>query len=152
MNYRILPAEGEQLVDGGARLFQFDNTFFQEEKTIDFLRLFQLGELQCERNYVINEHVQICSEISYIVSGSGWFFQNGKQTAVKKGDVLIIALARPIRLYRHPRRGYAFIIWVFRSIKRGWRRSLCQCQIFLRAVDCLPPTANSISQNPFTDC
>ena len=46
-------------MDGGARLFQFDNTFFQEEKTIGFLRLFQLGELQCERKCVIQEHVQI---------------------------------------------------------------------------------------------
>ncbi len=76
-------------MDEGARLFQFDNTFFQEDKTIGFLRLLQLGELQCERNYVIQEHTQVCSEISYIVSGGGWFFQNGSKTAVKKGDVLI---------------------------------------------------------------
>ena len=95
-------------MDGGARLFQFDNTFFQEEKTIGFLRLFQLGELQCERKCVIQEHVQICSEISYIVSGSGWFFQNGKQTAVKKGDILINRYGETHKIVSAPQEGLRF--------------------------------------------
>lgn len=95
-------------MDEGARLFQFDNTFFQEDKTIGFLRLLQLGELQCERNYVIQEHTQVCSEISYIVSGGGWFFQNGKQTAVKKGDVLINRFGETHKIVSGPQEGLRY--------------------------------------------
>ena len=111
-------------MDGGARLFHFDNTFFQEDKTIGFLRLFQLGELQCGPDYVVEEHSQVCSEISYVVSGQGWFYQNGRETAVEKGDILINRFGETHRIKTSPRGGLRFYYIGFQIDRRRMEAEL----------------------------
>lgn len=39
-------------------------------------------------NTVLSEHCQVCDEISFILSGEGYFFSNGKKYYVHKGDCI----------------------------------------------------------------
>ena len=54
------------------RQFEFENAFWAKPKKCGFVNLFQVGELGCECDFEIKEHLQICHEITYIISGSGY--------------------------------------------------------------------------------
>ena len=53
--------------------FHFDNLFENKLMPFRLFDLFQIGEICCEREYEIPFHVQLCDEISYILSGKGIF-------------------------------------------------------------------------------
>jgi AraC-like DNA-binding protein/mannose-6-phosphate isomerase-like protein (cupin superfamily) len=69
--------------------YEFDNDFFVKPQKIGFINLFQVGELGCECSFQIDSHFQICHEISYIVSGEGWFSTDGVESKVSAGDIII---------------------------------------------------------------
>lgn len=71
------------------RRFEFDNEFFKEPRRYGSITLFQVGELCCECGYEVPEHVQVCSEISFILAGEGFFTVNGKPFPVQEGDIFI---------------------------------------------------------------
>lgn len=72
------------------RLFDFGN-FFEEQPRFDFLNLVQIAEVALVPGGRIEDHVQICHEISYIVSGSGVFHTNGESYPVAPGDIHVVA-------------------------------------------------------------
>lgn len=74
--------------DYGKR-FHYDKTFFEDPKKLGRISLVQTGELYVEPTYIIEKHCQICSEISYIISGSGIFEHNGKSMKVSCGDIVV---------------------------------------------------------------
>jgi AraC-like DNA-binding protein len=67
----------------------FDNSFRYDPKSYEHILLYQVGDLICEGDYDIGEHQQYCYEISYIVSGKGDYFTNGKSYSLEKGDVYL---------------------------------------------------------------
>ncbi|HBT65193.1 MAG TPA: hypothetical protein DEB10_11110 [Ruminococcaceae bacterium] len=69
--------------------FEFNNVYISEPRKYWFLNVYQVGELACEGGYVVEPHYQYCNEISYIVSGEGWFSANGKEVRVSSGDIII---------------------------------------------------------------
>lgn len=69
--------------------FEFDNQYFQKPKKFGSLNLFQLGDLCCECGYEVAPHIQVCHEISCVISGEGLFLINGQGFPVKEGDVVI---------------------------------------------------------------
>ncbi len=69
--------------------FHFDNMYLDSPKPYESIILYQIGDLSCEGGYVIKEHTQLCYEISYIVSGCGYYYINGRSYQVKKGDVFL---------------------------------------------------------------
>lgn len=69
--------------------FHFDNLYWQEPRDYELITLYQIGDLSCEGGYNIGRHTQLCYEISYVVSGRGWFETNGTRYDVKKGDIFI---------------------------------------------------------------
>lgn len=69
-------------------VYHFDNTM-TSPKRYGFIRLYQIGELQCNAQFEIHEHTQSCSEISYIVSGTGIFCCNGEEYPVEGGDLFL---------------------------------------------------------------
>jgi len=69
--------------------FHFDNLYFLDPKEYEFFTLFQIGDLSCDSGYVMLEHTQICYEITYVMSGKGWFSTNGKRYDVSAGDLYI---------------------------------------------------------------
>jgi AraC-like DNA-binding protein len=70
-------------------VFHFNNSFFDEEKYFGSIRLLQIGDLQCQANSIIPEHVQCCFEITYAVSGRGMCVLNGKEIGLEKGEINI---------------------------------------------------------------
>ena len=69
--------------------FHFDNLFENKLMPFRLFDLFQIGEICCEREYEIPFHVQLCDEISYILSGKGIFYINSTPFPVKSGDVIL---------------------------------------------------------------
>lgn len=69
--------------------FHFDNIYMENPKPYEHILLYQIGDISCQNGFVIGEHDQCCYEISYIVSGKGYFYTNGIQYPVKKGDIFL---------------------------------------------------------------
>lgn len=69
--------------------FQFENKFFLNPKHYDLITLFQISDLSCKPGFVLGEHRQICYEITYVLSGKGWFSTNGARYDVEAGDIYI---------------------------------------------------------------
>ncbi|MCQ6563104.1 helix-turn-helix domain-containing protein [Paenibacillus mendelii] len=69
--------------------FHFDNKYANNPQIYESIILYQIGDLCCESNYSISEHLQYCYEISYVVSGKGVFYTNGKAFPVQEGDVFL---------------------------------------------------------------
>jgi AraC-like DNA-binding protein len=67
----------------------FDNSYRYDPRPYEYLSLYQIGDLKCEGGYEIGKHQQYCYEISYIVSGKGDYYTNGKAYALGKGDVYL---------------------------------------------------------------
>lgn len=68
--------------------FHFNNDSFDNPIPCGLMNLYQMGELCCERGYVVEPHSQACHEISYIVSGKGFFFVDGERIPVSEGDLI----------------------------------------------------------------
>ncbi|MBP1993939.1 AraC family transcriptional regulator [Paenibacillus eucommiae] len=69
--------------------FHFDNLYHQNPQLYESLLLHQIGDLSCEGGYTIGDHFQYCYEISYVVSGKGTFYTNGKAYPVREGDIFL---------------------------------------------------------------
>ena len=72
----------------GVRL-QYDYTFIDDPIKLRLTDLVQIGEISLDSNSDVLRHSQMCSEISYIISGSGFFIHNGDICPVSAGDVII---------------------------------------------------------------
>ena len=68
--------------------FHFNNDSFDNPIPCGLMNLYPMGELCCERGYVVEPHSQACHEISYIVSGKGFFFVDGERIPVSEGDLI----------------------------------------------------------------
>lgn len=73
----------------GTKRFHFDNTYWLEPQQYEHFSLIQFGDISCKAKYLLKEHKQVCYEISYIVSGKGWFAANGHRYEVEEGDIFI---------------------------------------------------------------
>lgn len=71
-------------------LFYFGN-FYREKLSFDFIRLTQICEIALEPDGEVNEHTQICHEITLIVSGSGTFYTEDTALSVRQGDIHVVA-------------------------------------------------------------
>lgn len=58
--------------------------------TLGLFSVYQICELACGSDHLVREHRQICHEISYIVSGEGVFYRNGKQYDVCPNMVFLV--------------------------------------------------------------
>lgn len=69
--------------------FHFDNLYMDIPSEYGGIKLFQIGDLSCRANYVVDYHKQICYEISYIYQGDGYFYTNDEKHHVQKGDIYL---------------------------------------------------------------
>ena len=72
----------------GQRRFQFDS-HYPELMRFGSFSLQQIGDLSCDAQFLLSSHKQACYEISYIVSGKGWFAAGGDRHELKAGDIFI---------------------------------------------------------------
>ena len=68
--------------------FRNEKMFLGDPMKLKNFELIQIGESFLEPNFEIETHSQFCYEISYVISGSGYFYTNGEKTAVTSGDVI----------------------------------------------------------------
>jgi AraC-like DNA-binding protein/uncharacterized cupin superfamily protein len=68
--------------------FHINIGFFENQKNLGSIRLFQIGDLQfCGGEGCIPDHEQVCFEITLVVSGRGYCVVNGKETKLSPGDI-----------------------------------------------------------------
>jgi AraC-like DNA-binding protein len=94
--------------------FHFDNLYFSSPKQYERISLYQIGDLSCQPGFELEEHPQFCYEITYIVSGRGRFWSNGKGFEVEEGDIFI---GKPDEIHS----GQADAIDPFRYFYLGFR-------------------------------
>ena len=58
--------------------------------TLNLFSVYQICDLACASDHVVRVHKQICHESSYIVSGEGVFFRNGKAYDVCPNMVFLV--------------------------------------------------------------
>lgn len=75
--------------------FHFDNVYTSSPLSFGALRLVQVGDLSCEAGYSTGAHIQVCYEITYIVSGSGQIWSGHRPYPVRRGDIFINAVGDP---------------------------------------------------------
>lgn len=69
--------------------FHFDNYYLESPRQYGGVYLYQLGDRLCQSGVEVPAHVQVCHEISCVVSGTGTFSSNGELYRVKSGDLFI---------------------------------------------------------------
>ncbi len=69
--------------------YHYDQYFFYTPVSCGDFFIYQLGELYCNETTSVEEHCQVCDELSFITSGKGWFYKNGEKYAVSKGDCFL---------------------------------------------------------------
>jgi len=69
--------------------FHFDHSYTEHPQLFEHLLLYQIGDLSCEGGFRIHEHCQTCYEISYIVSGKGIYYTNGRAYPVQEGTIYL---------------------------------------------------------------
>lgn len=69
--------------------YHFDNRFFEEKFKLNSFTVYQAGDLYCETSTVVENHDQRYFEISFIVSGTGFFYTDNIPTKVKKGNIYL---------------------------------------------------------------
>ncbi len=69
--------------------FEFDNDFFESQKQMGYVKLYQLGEVCYENGHVVEQHKQVCHEITYIISGKAKVSCGGTVIPVEQGDIII---------------------------------------------------------------
>lgn len=69
--------------------FHFDNLYMDSPREYESIMLYQIGDLSCKAGYTVEEHKQLCYEISYIFSGEGCFYMDDKKYKVSQGDIII---------------------------------------------------------------
>lgn len=82
--------EGDDL-DKAKRLFSFQNNFYECKLKFGFINLLQVAEAAMIPQSGVFEHIQVCHEITYIVSGRGVFRTGDNEYEVKQGDIHCIA-------------------------------------------------------------
>jgi AraC-like DNA-binding protein len=74
---------------GAIKKYHLDKQFFLSPTKCGGILLYQIGDLYCGGGYYLKKHKQIVYEITYVYSGKGKFFVNGKGYDVKKGNIII---------------------------------------------------------------
>ncbi|MEG2668996.1 MAG: AraC family transcriptional regulator [Oscillospiraceae bacterium] len=69
------------------RKFHFDNLYIEKPLILDNIIVTQIGDLSCEADYEVGEHVQTCSELTLVVSGNGMCKIKDKEYKLSKGDL-----------------------------------------------------------------
>lgn len=137
----------EKFKDG--RKFHFEGSFWLEPVDIGRIYLYQLGELCCQPGYEVALHDQCCHEISYIISGSGTFTDNGKEYSVSEGDIFISPYGHKHSIIASSPDSLRFVYLGF-MIKRDNTHELLMIDSFFRNNTVLKQRDKSDIILPFT--
>ena len=72
-------------------IFQFDKSYEDQMEEFDFIKVRQISENNIEPIREIQEHTQMCHEITYIISGKGTFYSGATESLLQQGDIHVIS-------------------------------------------------------------
>lgn len=98
------------------KYFEFMKYFFHDPLTIDYIQLYQIGEVMLEDGGSIHSHVQECCEISYVLSGRGVFVCDGNEVTVSHGDIHLMSTGSFHDIRSDSPEGFRFAYLGFRFI------------------------------------
>lgn len=89
--------------------YKYEKIFLSEPDRIGNYRIHQIGEQLCEKQYLGEEHIQWCYEITYVIEGKGMNIINDKEYEIRDGDFFItsVGVRHNIRATNHLR--YMFL-------------------------------------------
>ena len=73
-----------------SKLFSFDNVFLYEPVAIPAGKIYQIAELSVIRSGEIEEHIQHCDEITYVISGKATVYSGDTSFELSAGQVHFI--------------------------------------------------------------
>lgn len=73
-----------------SKLFSFDNVFFYEPLQIPAGKIYQIAELSVIPSGEIEEHIQHCDEITYVISGKATVYSGNSTFELSAGQVHFI--------------------------------------------------------------
>ena len=132
------------------RQFEFENAFWGQPKKCNFINLFQLGELCCEGNFEIENHLQICHEITYIISGEGYVCTDSNMMKASAGDIFLTRKGQmhSIKSDKQSAMRYFYLAFDFNSISDQKPYSALK-ELFLMKSDIREKDVMGID-NPFS--
>ncbi len=69
------------------RVYFYDNIYREGQMKISVGEILQVSESSVVHGNHISEHKQVCDEISYIISGNGYFVSDGESAPIKAGEI-----------------------------------------------------------------
>lgn len=88
--------------------YEFSKNNFINPQKLGGITLFQAGELRLSDKGEIPEHTQVCFEISYVLSGNGFFYTNETALQVFPGDIHIISANAKHKILASNHKGMRF--------------------------------------------
>lgn len=73
------------------KIYSFDNYSVADPKKYHNLYVYQVSEVFVASGDVVEEHTQICDEITYAISGEATIYNNGEPCTIKAGDIHIVS-------------------------------------------------------------
>ena len=135
------------ILDFTGKKFHFDVSRWDRPERYTALNLYQLGDLCCESSFETGSHIQVCYEISYIISGKGLFLLDRKEYPVSKGDIFLCLPGQehdfvadqedPLRFYYlafsfseslHPESPFLTIEKMLRTVVHPLRQDKCSVE------------------------
>lgn len=90
MDKRNIPFPYEIHEPGHKKRYHKDVNYETNPMALNLFAIYQVCDLACASDHVVREHKQICHEISYIVSGEGIFYRNGKSYEVHPNMIFLV--------------------------------------------------------------
>lgn len=73
------------------KLFEFTNIFTESSECIGDIRIVQIGETCLDKGASVEEHIQVCHEITLIISGKGKVTADQEKNECRVGDIQIVS-------------------------------------------------------------
>lgn len=78
--------------------FHFERYYIESPQRYGDIFLYQIGDRLCRGGVEIASHVQVCHEISCVVSGTGFMYAGGEAFRVRQGDLFLSPLGTVHRI------------------------------------------------------
>lgn len=98
-------------------LFALNKGVLEKPLKLGMIDLYQIGEIGLKDGGEVFEHQQMCYEISYVVSGEGYFVKDGVKKKVKAGDFHVVSKGgiHRIESEKYSRLRYEYMGFAFRD-------------------------------------
>lgn len=73
------------------KLFEFTNVFADSSEYIGDIQIVQIGETCLDKGAAVEEHIQVCHEITLIISGTGTLTADQEKNKCCVGDIQIVS-------------------------------------------------------------